>query len=150
MTTWSNELEFKNKMKNGKFNKQYYGTRPAKTMSQMMPRARARMPLLLSFFPSFMRGFSTGFPLMVEDACRTILRCLSAYTPPPKIICLRPDFCRFWQGSYHNLVALELFDVLCFFLCGMWCGVVWHFGSGTLPQIFTQRLVQGAGGAPKK
>ena len=22
----------------------------------------------------------------------------------------------------------------------MWCGVVWHFGSGTLPKNFTQRI----------
>ena len=147
MTTWSNELEFKNKMKNGKFNKQYYGTRPAKTMSQMMPRARARMPLLLSFIHARL------FHWLSPDGWRCLQNYFEMFEclhPPPKIICLRPDFCRFWQGSYHNLVALELFDVLCFFLCGMWCGVVWHFGSGTLPQIFTQRLVQGAGGAPKK
>lgn len=107
----------------------------------------------LCFFPSFLHSceaFPLAFPWWLKMLAELFWDVWVPTPPPPKIICLRPDFCRFWQGSYHNLVALELFDVLCFFLCGMWCGVVWHFGSGTLPQIFTQRLVQGAGGAPKK
>ena len=69
---------------------------------------------------------------------------------PPKIICLRPDFCQFWQGSSHNLVALELFDVLCFLFCVV-CGVV-LFGTLVLERFQKnshKELVQGAGGTPK-